>query len=247
MGPRARLAPAVTASLLAACLFEGGGGPIPGANYLAPAASAPSCTEFSEFDGASPDQLSRWFQVFMWKDTAGEVRVAEEAYSRLATREAYLGELGFGLDPGVPSQAESLSFYSAIHILYNSRYRDLAEVKSLARENVPLQGLIPPDNASRVGFVAPFNYGTLALDTAWLIIDGDTGTAALGYGMVFRKNGEAALTYRFRKDSAGVDSLLWIIRETRRPCGQIYYAPAGWSPIPSRIPVKLVSPRLSLP
>lgn len=237
MGPRAALAAAATAVLLSACLFDGGGGPVPGANYLAPAASVPSCTEFSEYDGGADGQPSRWFQVFMWKDSTGEVRVAEEAYSRLATRDGYLGELGFSLDPSVPSQAESLTFYSALHILTGSRYRDLAEVKSLARENVPLHGLIPPDNASRVGFVAPFNYGPLALDTAWLIIDGDTGTAASGYGMVFRKNGEAALTYRFLRDSAGADSLLWIIRETRRPCGQIDYAPAGWSPLPLFKPI----------
>jgi hypothetical protein len=238
MGPRARLAFAAAAVFLTACFFDGifgGGGTVPGANYLEPAASVPTCTEFSEFDRGETDQPSRWFQVFMWKDTAGLVRVAEEAYSRLASREGYLGELEFSLDPGVPSQAESLSFYSAIHILAGSRYRDLAEVRSLAilEGNVPLHGLIPPDNASRVGLVAPFHHGTLSLDTAWLIIDGDTGTAASGYGMIFRKNGEAALTYRFLRDSAGVDSLLWVIGETRRPCGQIYYAPEGWSPVPA--------------
>jgi hypothetical protein len=174
----------------------------------------------------------------MWKDTAGGVRVAEEAYSRLGTREGYLGENGFSLHPSVPSQAESLNFYSAIHILTGSRYRDLAEVRSLAlpQGNVPLHGLIPPDNASRVGFVAPFNYGTLALDTAWLIIDGDTGTVASGYGMIFRKNGETALTYRFLRDSAGADSLLWINRETQRPCDPVLYAPEGWTQIPRPLP-----------
>jgi hypothetical protein len=238
MGPRA-LATIAVAGLLSACLFDGERkpfGPIPGANYLAPAASVPSCTEFSEFDRGEADPPSRWFQVFMWKDTAGRVRVAEEAYSRLGAREGYMGENEFSLDPRVTSRAESLTFYSALHILDNSRYRDLAEVKSLARENVPLRGLIPPDNASRVGFVAPFNYGTLALDTAWLIINGDTGTVASGYGMIFRENGEAALAYRFLRDSSGADSLLWIIRETRRPCGQIFYAPEGWSSMPGPLP-----------
>jgi len=71
--------------------------------------------------------------------------------------EGYLGENEFGLDPRVPSQAESLTFYSA-------------------------------------------------------------------------------LTYRFLRDSSGADSLLWIIRETRRPCGQVYYAPEGWSSMPRPLP-----------
>lgn len=231
MRPRLALA-AAAAGLLAGCLSDGGGRvPIPGANYLAPGSSSvPSCTEFTQFDwvDGAEGPLSRWLQVFMWTDTSGKVRVGEEVYNRLANSEGYQGILEFSLDPRVPSEADSLSFASALYILYHSRYRDLAEVRRAAAENVPLDGLIPPDNASRVGYAAPFRFGALDLDTAWLIVDGDKDNAKFGYGMIFRKNGEAALTYRFRADSAAGDSLLWVIRETGRPCGPRYYVPEGW-------------------
>jgi hypothetical protein len=223
--------PAVFAAAgLAACLFEGGERPPgPGANYLAPGSSPLSCTEFTQYDTeGGVERPSRWFQVFMWTDSSGRVGVGEEIYNRLATEEAYLGALEFSLDPRVPSQAESLSFFSSLHIVYNDRYRDLAEVRSLALERIPLDGLIPPDNANRIGYAAPFRYGSLDLDTAWIIINGDNDDSGSGYGMVFRKNGETALTYRFSTDTAAGDSLLWVIRETRRPCGPIHFAPKGW-------------------
>ncbi len=128
----------------------------------------------------------------------------------------------------MPSEAESLSFSSALYVLYHSRYRDLAEVRRSALENVPLDGLIPPNDSSRVAFAAPFRYGALDLDTAWVIINADQAGTGYAYGMIFRKNGEAALTYRFRQDPAADDSLLWVIRETRRPCGTRFFLPQGW-------------------
>jgi hypothetical protein len=226
---RLRLALAGAGALLVACLFDGARGPVPGANYLAPGSSVSTCTEFTQFDlTGDAEQPGRWFQVFTWTDSSGTAHIGEEVYNRLADSEGYQGILDFALDPRVPSEAESLSFTSALCILYHSRYRDLAEMRRSARDNVPLAGLIPPDDSSRIGFVAPLRYGTLDLDTAWIIINGDTENAGYGYGMIFRKNGEAALTYRFRKDSADGDSLLWVIRETRRPCGPVNYVPDGW-------------------
>ncbi|MBW8887019.1 MAG: hypothetical protein JF616_04590 [Fibrobacteres bacterium] len=226
-----RLPLAAAAGLLSACFLDTGGAPIPipGANYLEPDSFVSTCTEFTQFESVNGvEQPGRWFQVFMWADSSGKVRVGEEVYNRLADAEGYQGILEFSLDPRVPSEADSLEFPSALYVLYHSRYRDLAEVRRSALENVPLNGLIPPDGSSRVGFVAPFRNGALDLDTAWIIINSDKIDTGYGYGMIFRKNGEAALTYRFRKDSAAGDSLLWVIRETRRPCGPVYYVPDGW-------------------
>lgn len=226
-----RLPLAAAAGLLSACFLDTGGAPIPipGANYLAPDSSLSTCTEFTQFDGAGgAERPGRWFQVFMWRDTTGGIRVAEEVYNRLADAEGYQGSLDFSLDPRVPSEADSLEFPSALYVLFHSRYRDLNEVRRSALENVPLDGLFPPDDSSRVGFAAPFRYGALNLDTAWVIINADQADTGYAYGMIFRKNGEAALTYRFRKDPAAGDSLLWVIRETQRPCGTRYYVPEGW-------------------
>jgi hypothetical protein len=228
----ARLWAAGVSVCLSASLFaclSGGELPAQGANYLAPGSPIRSCTEFTQFDFVGGvEQLSRWFQVFTWTDVSGKARFAEEVYNRLGTAEGYQGSLEFTLDPRVPSEAESLAFSSALYILYDSRYRDLAEVRRSARDSVPLKGLIPPDDSNRIGFAAPFRYGTLELDTAWIIIRADKADSGYAYGMIFRKNGEAALTYRFRKDPAAGDSLQWVIRETRRPCDTLYHEPPDW-------------------